>query len=766
MRRGDEPAHPVSTHRRAFAPRAGALAFELLAVLLASALLAPQPMLGASTDAAAVTGPSSPDASSADPVLVGAGDISTCANDGDEATAKLLDAIPGTVFTAGDTTYESGTDTEFASCYDASWGRHKARTRPSVGNHEYLTAGASGYFSYFGPAAGDPAKGYYAYDLGAWRIYAINSNCSKIGGCGTTSAQYSWLKNDLAANPRTCVAAYWHHPRFSSGQHGNFTSMQPIWQALYDAGAELVVNGHDHDYERFAPQRPDGTQEDAYGIREIVAGTGGKNHYGFAGAAVANSEVRNSDTYGVLKLTLHAASYDWQFVPEAGKTFTDSGSTVCHDQASSLWATASATPTPAPTATATVAPTPTASVTPTASEAPAPAASETEAPTAAETQAPAALEPSSATDLPTSATGLAPSPLPASDVTGVDPQPSFPIRAAFYYPWFPELWTLGSKYTPSLGYYDSGDGATIQAHVRALSYGNVKALIASWWGQNQKHEETRIPALLANARLVNPDFRTALYYEKEGSGNPSESELRADLEYIRTRYGTDPGYLRVNGRQVVFVYNANDTSCALVDRWKAANNTTNSYLVLKVFTGWDSCPSQPDGWHQYGPSTAYHSHIPSSPGVAGAVNISPGFWHKLDADPPGGDRPYLARDLSRWNQNIRDMVASGAPWQLVTSFNEWGEGTSVESAREWASSSGHGAYLDALHNNGTGGTSPSPTPSATASAAPQPSPSPTTTPAGTATPQPTATPAGTPTPQPTPTASTTPATTPSSSPSP
>jgi Calcineurin-like phosphoesterase len=264
-----------------------------------------------------------------DAVLVGAGDVASCTSTGDEATAELLDTLPGTVFVAGDVAYEAGTDAQFTDCYHPSWGRHKARTRPAAGNHEYGTPGASGYFKYFGAAAGDPQKGYYSYDLGAWHIIVINSNCARVGGCKAGSPQEQWLRADLAAHPATCLLAYWHHPLFSSGQHGNFVSMQPIWQALYEAGADVVVSGHDHDYERFAPQDPTGAADPVRGIRQFVVGTGGKNHYGFS-TIMPNSEVHNSDTFGVLKLTLHATSYDWQFIPVAGKTFTDAGSGVCH----------------------------------------------------------------------------------------------------------------------------------------------------------------------------------------------------------------------------------------------------------------------------------------------------------------------------------------------------------------------------------------------------------------------------------------------------
>jgi acid phosphatase type 7 len=258
-----------------------------------------------------------------DPVLVGAGDISSCSSNGDETTAKLIDNIAGTVFTAGDNAYDSGTASEYANCYDPTWGRFKNRTKPAPGNHEYETSGASGYYGYFGAAAGDPSKGYYSYNLGAWHIVALNSEVSTATG----SAQENWLRQDLAANPTACTLAYWHKPRFSSGEHGNTVSMQPLWQALYDYHAEVVINGHDHDYERFEPQSPTGTA-DANGIREFVVGTGGRSHYGF-GSIRPNSAARNSDTFGVLKLTLHINSFDWQFIPEAGKTYTDLGTAQC-----------------------------------------------------------------------------------------------------------------------------------------------------------------------------------------------------------------------------------------------------------------------------------------------------------------------------------------------------------------------------------------------------------------------------------------------------
>lgn len=267
---------------------------------------------------------------SGDPILVGAGDIAECNNPGGEATATLLDSIGGTVFTAGDNVYPTGSSTQFSDCYGPSWGRHKTRTRPATGNHEYDTANASGYFGYFGTAAGDPTKGYYSYDLGTWHVIVLNSNCAAIGGCGAGSPQETWLRADLAANPTACTAAYFHHPRFSSGSHGSNTAVQPFWQALYDAGADVVISGHDHMYERFALQDPQGNADPTFGIRQFTVGTGGKSLYSL-GTTRANSEVIDNATYGVLRLDLHPGTYDWQFVPVAGGTFADTGTGNCHD---------------------------------------------------------------------------------------------------------------------------------------------------------------------------------------------------------------------------------------------------------------------------------------------------------------------------------------------------------------------------------------------------------------------------------------------------
>jgi acid phosphatase type 7 len=263
-------------------------------------------------------------------VLIGAGDVADCTDlAGAEATAKLLEQNPGTVMVLGDAAYPDGTKENF-ECYDKTWGRVKARTRPSVGNHEFHSTGATYYFQYFGAAAGDSKNGYYSYELGSWHIVVLNSECEEVGGCNTGSRQEKWLREDLAAHPAACTLAYFHKPLFSSGaKHGNDPEIKPLWQALYEANADLVINGHDHDYERFAPQDPDGKADAKRGIREFVAGTGGKSHRPF-GAPRANSELRNADSFGVLKLTLKPGGYDWQFIPEAGKTFTDSGSGACH----------------------------------------------------------------------------------------------------------------------------------------------------------------------------------------------------------------------------------------------------------------------------------------------------------------------------------------------------------------------------------------------------------------------------------------------------
>jgi hypothetical protein len=247
------------------------------------------------------------------------------------------------VLPLGDIQYYCGGYQAFLQSYDLSWGRVKSISHPVVGNHEYITSpdssgqstgcdptndGAAGYFNYFGAAAGNPGQGYYSYDIGAWHLIALNSNCGDAGGCSASSPQGQWLAADLAAHTNFCTLAYWHIPLFSSGGRDE-TNSQPFWQVLYNHNVDVILNGHDHIYERFAPQTPNGILDNVGGISEFIVGSGGANHTDLPTIA-ANSEVRNDNTFGVLKLTLHPTSYDWQFVPEAGKTFTDSGTGACH----------------------------------------------------------------------------------------------------------------------------------------------------------------------------------------------------------------------------------------------------------------------------------------------------------------------------------------------------------------------------------------------------------------------------------------------------
>ena len=261
--------------------------------------------------------------------IVAAGDIAECGSSKDEATALLLDSIPGTIALLGDNVYENGSTAEYADCYGPSWGRHKSRTKPSAGNHEYQTTNASGYYGYFGTAAGDPAKGYYSYDIADWHIVVLNSNCGVVS-CAAGSAQEQWLRADLAANRQLCTLAYFHHPRFNSGAtHGNTAAVAPFWDALQQLGADVILNGHEHLYERFAPQTAAAVADPANGIRQFTVGTGGRAFY-TVGTIQPNSEIRNNTANGVLKLTLNVGTYTWQFVPVAGQTFTDAGTGKCH----------------------------------------------------------------------------------------------------------------------------------------------------------------------------------------------------------------------------------------------------------------------------------------------------------------------------------------------------------------------------------------------------------------------------------------------------
>src|SRR5918994_53110 len=304
-------------HLRAMEGRAklGRLTAPLVLALMVAALWAGGPATGQA---------------GGDPVLVGAGDIASCRSTGDEATAGLLAGIDGTVTTLGDNAYPKGTDANFAECYEPSWGQFKARTMPSPGNHEYETPGASAYFDYFGTTAGDPGEGYYSYDLGSWHVISLNSNCSAlVGGCAPGSPQEQWLKADLAAHSNACTLAYWHHPRFSSGIHGDNSTVAPFWDDLYLAGADVVLNGHDHVYERFAPLNPSGQSDPAQGIRQFTVGTGGAELTEF-NSINPTSERQIAGINGVLEMKLHPDGYDWQFVTAPNGRTADSGSASCH----------------------------------------------------------------------------------------------------------------------------------------------------------------------------------------------------------------------------------------------------------------------------------------------------------------------------------------------------------------------------------------------------------------------------------------------------
>lgn len=247
-----------------------------------------------------------------------------------QATATLVrQAKPRAVLALGDNQYERGELDNFKRAYAPTWGRFKAITKPVPGNHEYYSDQAKGYYDYFGPLAGDRNKGYYSFDLGSWHLIALNSNCPAIGGCGAGSPQEQWLQADLNKNSKTCTLAFWHHPRYSSGVHGNNAEMEAFWQALYNAKAEVVLTAHDHLYERFAPQGPAGKLDAKLGLRQFVVGSGGKSLYPFK-TLRPNSEVRIENSYGVLKLALANKGYEWEFLPTLAGQPSDRGQALCH----------------------------------------------------------------------------------------------------------------------------------------------------------------------------------------------------------------------------------------------------------------------------------------------------------------------------------------------------------------------------------------------------------------------------------------------------
>jgi Calcineurin-like phosphoesterase len=266
-------------------------------------------------------------AQSPDPVVLAAGDIADCNSTADSATAELLDDSAGTILTLGDNAYEDGTAQEFTQCYEPTWGRHKARTFPTPGNHDYHTPSAAGYFGYFGSAAGPDGRGYYSFDLGVWHVVSLNSERDT----DAAGAQIAWLKADLAATSADCVLAYWHRPRWTSGKYGDQVGVQPLWDALYDAGADVVLAGHDHNYQRYPPMDRSGARDLNRGMRSFVVGTGGRHLYPLT--ADARREAGSDTTWGILELTLHAGGYSWRFRGVAGSSYTDSGTGECSPSA-------------------------------------------------------------------------------------------------------------------------------------------------------------------------------------------------------------------------------------------------------------------------------------------------------------------------------------------------------------------------------------------------------------------------------------------------
>jgi hypothetical protein len=262
--------------------------------------------------------------------LVGAGDIAGCNFKADRKTARLLGKIPGTVFTLGDNAYQNGTRKQFRNCYDPTWGKYKKRTRPTAGNHDYHTSGAEPYFDYFGWRAGKPGRGYYSYDLGAWHIVALNSNCKEVGGCGRRSAQGRWLRRDLDRHRARCTLAYFHHPLYASGRSLDTPKVRIFWKKLHNHHAEVILSGHAHRYERFARITPSGKRSSARGIRQFIVGTGGAPGEFQHGSDEPRVQAKKVGAPGVLKLELGSGFYHWKFVPVAGRNYTDSGRARCH----------------------------------------------------------------------------------------------------------------------------------------------------------------------------------------------------------------------------------------------------------------------------------------------------------------------------------------------------------------------------------------------------------------------------------------------------
>ncbi len=746
--------------------------------------------------------------------------------------------------------YEKGSMAEFHNWYgDDSryFGRMRDITNPTIGNHEHDTGNTDGYFDYW-----DNVPHFYSFDATGWHIISLDSN-SYFNQTTPGTDQYDWLVQDLSENTLPCSLAYFHHPRFSIGSHGNDPSLQDIWFLLAQNDVTMVVNGHEHNYQRWSPL--DGSGNPATeGMTRFIVGGGGKNITSFTSSDIrlATGFDTSPDGFGALRLELNDAGAAFQYVNVDGNvldsgvipcsgsspdtepptapvltgesddvghiklswsgsvdnvgvtdyvidrngvelTSVDGGIRAYTDESVQLSSTYVYTVTAVDGAGNHSAPSN--SVTVTAQSSTLVFSPSDDATIAqndpgmnygAETglevdgspleaimlrfeiagigaysvtsavlqlhvtdgsniggefaivsdtawneesvtwdNAPAgdggslgalgsvstgnwyALDvtplvtgdgPVSLRITSSSANGATYSSKENSDGNGPvltvifdragDIELTPPYRLAFYYPWFPNAWTQKgifpyTNYDPLLGAYDSSDVGLIRQHVQAMEYGGIEGAVASWWGQGH-HTDLRMTTILS--ATGQSKFRWSIYHEGEGQGDPSTESIRNDLVYLRDNYGTDPNYFRIDGRFVVFVYADPADDCDMAARWSAANDL-GAFIVLKVFPGYRDCPSQPDGWHQYAPAVAADDQGSYS------YTISPGFW-KVN------ELPRLERDLARWRQNIRDMVDSGAKFQLVTTFNEWGEGTSVEAAEQWGSESGYGQYLDALHTNG------------------------------------------------------------------
>jgi Glycosyl hydrolase family 99/Dockerin type I domain len=519
-----------------------------------------------------------------------------------------------------------------------------SKSFPSRGNHD--SSGTSVWVSFFNVAAVAAkieatnltqlsTNLTYSFDWGNSHFAAVDMP----GGDATTmsSAQLNWLDNDLtAAESRglTHAFVFFHGPEYPMGGHC-CTNAVNIAQML---GRHTIVSasfhGHEHNlaYAHIDSSKITGV---IHSYEEFTSGGAGADLYGCQRGEWCDS------TDGFMTVDVNSSMFTVSAFNSAGgllKSWTFNKSAI-----------SSPTLTPKPSLTPTITPTPVI-----------PSVLPTGIPVATPTQ-----------------------------VVEQDKQPSLPVRAAFYYPWFPEAWTQSSHYPytnyhPSLGFYSTVDSATLNNQIQALLYGRFHAGISSWWGQGD-YTDVRLVNLLRAAD--NTDFRWTVYYEPEGQGDPTVSQLQNDLNYIKNHYGLDRNYFRIGGKPVIFVYADSADGCIMADRWKQAN-TMGFYVVLKVFSGYSSCSSQPDNWHQYSPAVAEDKQTGHS------FSISPGFYKY------GEISPRLVRNVTTWNSNIRDMINSGAPFQLVTTFNEWGEGSAVESATEWSNTEGYGVYLEALHNNG------------------------------------------------------------------